>query len=92
MLSKKVVALVAVLLLAVVPTVLAQDACEGNFNCDGDVDGTDAAVFKADFGRGEYNNPGNTKVTRTSTTTTEPVGRMERKPIKGYVYIRKTNR
>ena len=40
----------------------------------------------ADY-RDEYNNPGNTKVTRTSTTTTEPVGNM-----KGYAYIRKTNR
>ena len=35
-----------------VSTVFAQDYCEGNFDCDGDVDGTDAAVFKADFGRG----------------------------------------
>ena len=25
--------------------------CEGNFDCDGDCDGTDAATFKADFGR-----------------------------------------
>jgi len=33
--------------------------CEGNFNAheDDDVDGSDAAVFKADFGRGGYNNP-----------------------------------
>ena len=33
--------------------------CEGNFDCDqdDDVDGTDAAVFKANFGRGGYNNP-----------------------------------
>ena len=37
--------------------VLAQDACEGNFDCDGDVDGTDAAVFKSDFGRSGFNNP-----------------------------------
>lgn len=26
--------------------------CEGNFDCDADVDGTDAATFKGDFGRG----------------------------------------
>lgn len=44
----------------------------------------------ADY-RGEYNKPSNTKVTRTSTTTEEPVGNM-RKPVKGYYYIRKTNR
>ena len=40
-----------------VSTVFAQDYCNGNFDCDGDVDGTDAAVFKADFGRGGYTNP-----------------------------------
>lgn len=44
----------------------------------------------ADY-RNEYNNPGNTKVTRTSTTTKEPVGKMGKK-TKGYVYIRKGNR
>ena len=27
------------------------DACEGNFDKDGDVDGSDLAVFAADFGR-----------------------------------------
>ena len=31
--------------------------CEGNFDCDGDCDGTDAATFKADFGRSGFNNP-----------------------------------
>ena len=33
--------------------------CEGNFNPveDDDVDGSDAAIFKADFGRGGYNDP-----------------------------------
>ena len=29
----------------------------GDFDCDTDVDGTDAAIFKADFGRGGYNSP-----------------------------------
>ena len=29
--------------------------CEGDFICDGDVDGTDAALFKRDFGRGFSN-------------------------------------
>ena len=31
--------------------------CEGDSDFDGDVDGTDASVFKADFGRGGYTNP-----------------------------------
>ena len=30
--------------------------CEGNFDCDKDCDGTDAATFKLDFGRSYYNN------------------------------------
>ena len=39
-----------------VSTVFAQP-CEGNFDCDTDVDGTDAAVFKEDFGRSQFKNP-----------------------------------
>ena len=31
--------------------------CEGNFDNDGDVDGTDASVFKSNFGRGGYTDP-----------------------------------
>jgi hypothetical protein len=31
--------------------------CEGDFNCDGDVDGTDAFLFKTDFGRSIFNEP-----------------------------------
>ena len=31
--------------------------CEGDFNCDGDVDGSDASTFKADFGRSLVENP-----------------------------------
>jgi hypothetical protein len=31
--------------------------CEGNFDCDLDVDGTDAQSFKADFGRSQYSDP-----------------------------------
>jgi hypothetical protein len=31
--------------------------CKGNFDYDGDVDGTDAAVFKAHFGRSTFTNP-----------------------------------
>jgi len=31
--------------------------CEGNFDCDEDCDGTDAATFKADFGRSSFREP-----------------------------------
>jgi hypothetical protein len=31
--------------------------CEGDFDCDGDCDGTDAAKFKTDFGRSGFNSP-----------------------------------
>ena len=31
--------------------------CESNFDCDSDVDGTDAANFKLDFGRSTFFNP-----------------------------------
>ncbi len=44
-------------LLCSASNVIAQDACEGNFDCDQDVDGTDAAVFKEDFGRSAFKNP-----------------------------------
>ncbi len=31
--------------------------CEGDFSCDGDVDGSDASTFKVDFGRSVMENP-----------------------------------
>jgi hypothetical protein len=31
--------------------------CEGNFDCDEDEDGADAATFKIDFGRSAFDNP-----------------------------------
>ena len=31
--------------------------CEGNFDCDGDCDGTDALTFKVDFGRSIFDDP-----------------------------------
>jgi hypothetical protein len=34
-----------------------ESGCEGNFDCDDDTDGTDAATFKVDFGRGPSNAP-----------------------------------
>jgi hypothetical protein len=36
---------------------VAGDACNGDFTCDGDVDGTDASLFKSDFGRSSMQNP-----------------------------------
>jgi hypothetical protein len=56
---KKLLALITILLLAMVPVAMAQeiDYCEGDFDCDGDCDGTDAALFKQDFGRSSFGNP-----------------------------------
>ena len=31
--------------------------CEGNFDCDSDCDGSDAVLFKTDFGRSSFNTP-----------------------------------
>jgi hypothetical protein len=44
------------------------DYCEGDFDNDGDQDGSDAALFKTDFGRSPYSSP------CPSTTTTIPGG------------------
>ena len=52
-----VVIVVVSLFIIPVSMVLAQDVCEGNFDTDVDVDGTDAAVFKSDFGRSAFKNP-----------------------------------
>ena len=40
-----------------VSVVMGQEPCEGNFDFDEDVDGSDAAVFKSDFGRSPFSNP-----------------------------------
>ena len=34
-----------------------EDICQGNFDGDEDVDGSDAALFKLDFGRNAFDNP-----------------------------------
>ena len=69
---------VVVLLLAVAPIAVAQDMCVGDFDYDTDCDGTDAAVFKSDYGRGGYNNPcppdGPAPVPKTGQTTTCATG------------------
>jgi hypothetical protein len=59
MLQKLSLAFACLLLFSATP-VMAQpvpDFCEGNFDCDVDVDGTDAFNFKADFGRSSILNP-----------------------------------
>lgn len=53
----KVLILLVCIVMFSVSTVFAQDYCNGNFDCDEDVDGTDAATFKADFGRSGFKNP-----------------------------------
>ena len=77
---KKSMAVLAMLLFcgalsfASMSTVIAGTACEGDFDNDGDVDGSDLSVFAADFGRTDcdlgppnelwvqrYNGPRNTE-------------------------------
>jgi len=52
--------------------------CKGNFDYDGDVDGTDAAVFKAHFGRSTFTNPcppdGPAPTEKTGQTTSYATG------------------
>jgi len=54
---KRIVVLFSIFLLFLPFTALAQDFCEGNFDYDKDVDGTDASVFKQSFGRSQFKNP-----------------------------------
>ena len=49
--------LTAGLFLLSTPSSFAQDACEGDFDGDNDVDGSDAATLKEDFGRSPFSNP-----------------------------------
>jgi hypothetical protein len=49
--------LCAIFLLLVPFVALGQDFCEGNFDYDEDVDGTDAFQFKTDFGRSKILDP-----------------------------------
>jgi hypothetical protein len=69
---KQILALLIVLLLVPL-TASAQDFCKGNFDYDQDVDGSDAAVFKEDFGRSLLKNPclpgGPSPVPKTGQTT-----------------------
>ena len=54
-----ILVLVVSLFVISVPCVLAQsfNFCNGNFDNDQDVDGTDAATFKSDFGRSVFEEP-----------------------------------
>jgi hypothetical protein len=52
-----ILSLLLCILILSASTVFAQDYCNGNFDCDEDVDGSDAAVFKSDFGRSGFKNP-----------------------------------
>jgi len=55
---KRIIVVSSIVLLLVPFTAFAQvDYCEGNFNYDQDVDGSDAFTFKSDFGRSGISNP-----------------------------------
>ena len=49
--------LIAMVVLLSSPIAIAQDFCEGDFDYDGDLDGTDASLFKSDFGRSLFFEP-----------------------------------
>ncbi len=70
---KKILVLVALLFLITASSVMAQDVCEGNFDCDQDVDGSDAAVFKDDFGRSAFSDPCETCIDSSCPCTPAPV-------------------
>lgn len=77
-------AVMAFMFLLSAPYVMAQcdpnnPPCEGDFDCDCDVDGSDAAGFKSDFGRSGFNFPcppclGPAPVPKTGMTTSEGTG------------------
>lgn len=76
---KHLIILLSIILLPFTAFAQEIDYCEGNFDCDQDVDGTDAAAFKADFGRDQYNNPcpgcpPPAKVSKTGQTTAYATG------------------
>ena len=71
---------------SLLPAAVLAQPCEGNFDCDQDVDGTDAAVFKEDFGRSLFFNPcpncpspaGVPKTGQTTSYATGDDGDLER--------------
>jgi hypothetical protein len=76
--TSKVLVLLVCLLLVTAPHALAQDLCVGDFDYDGDCDGSDAARFKLDFGRSMFENPcppdGPAPVPKTGQTTSFATG------------------
>ncbi len=54
---KKILALVVVLLFVPLTISAQVDFCEGNFDYDNNQDGSDAFIFKTDFGRSIISNP-----------------------------------
>jgi hypothetical protein len=54
---KRIVVLFSIFLLLVPFAAFGQDFCEGNFDYDNDVDGSDASIFKQNFGRSSILNP-----------------------------------
>lgn len=81
----KVFALLALLFMLSVSTALGAP-CQGDFDCDRDVDGTDATTFKNDFGRSQFNNPCDpcyipvpvSKTGQTTSYTTGDDGHLQR--------------
>ena len=68
---KKLSFVLALLMLSVTPVMAQVDFCEGNFNYDQDVDGSDASMFKSDFGRSSFDRPcpgGFAAVAKTGST------------------------
>ena len=53
----KIMLLLSVLFLLLPCAAWSQDACEGDFDSDQDVDGADAVVFRTDFGRSLLHDP-----------------------------------
>ena len=75
-----VVVLLAFMFSLSTPSVIAQqvDYCDGDFDNDGDQDGSDAAKFKSDFGRSMFSDPcpvkPQAKVPKTGQTTSYATG------------------
>lgn len=76
---RTILAILAVILVMAAPIIAQEiDYCEGDFDYDGDCDGTDAARFKLDFGRSVFQNPcppdGPIPVQKTGQTTSYATG------------------
>jgi hypothetical protein len=54
---KGIIILISIICMLLPFTASALEECSGNFDCDQDVDGTDAFAFKLSFGRSQVLNP-----------------------------------